>query len=133
MTPQIATHDGGNESNGAAAHGVEMLDDRAERALTEYMTVMDEIGMVRGADDMFLVVSQSGSEYVVDTREGTCDCPDSMYRDVRCKHQKRVKFATGLRPIPAGVDRDSVDPQLGEHVEGEPVFAETPGNAEESD
>lgn len=36
------------------------LDDVDIRALTQYMTVLEDTGRVRGADDLFLVVSQSG-------------------------------------------------------------------------
>jgi hypothetical protein len=49
----------------------------------------------------------------VNTLLGTCDCPDSECRDEKCKHRRRVEFATGAREVPAGVD---VDPSLGEHV-----------------
>jgi len=102
----------------------ETIDERDQRAIEEYLTVLDDVGMVAGAADMFLVVSESGSEYVVDVRgSGACECPDATYRDVTCKHQRRVKFATGMRPIPTRVDRDGVDEQLGEHVDGSPEFA----------
>ena len=63
------------------------------------------------------MTTQSGSEYRVDAREGRCTCPDYQYRDVRCKHLRRTAFATGARPIPAWVDADEVDAQIGEHVE----------------
>lgn len=102
------------------------LEERDVKALTQYLTVLDSIGHVRDADGLYLVVSQSGKEYMVDTYDGICECPDSRYRNVRCKHQKRVKFATGLRPIPAEVDREAIDEQLGMHIEDEPVFAEAP-------
>jgi hypothetical protein len=78
--------------------GNERIDSR--RALTEYLTVLDDVGRAKGADDLFLVVSQSGSEYLVDRREGRCTCPDHEYRGVRCKHLRRVAFATGGRSRP---------------------------------
>lgn len=90
-----------------------------ERALTEVLTVLEDVGRVRHATDMFLVVSgSSGSEYLVDARDGVCQCPDHQYRERRCKHLRRVAFATGRRPVPEYLDQDDVDDQLGEHVSG---------------
>lgn len=88
------------------------LEPRDVRALTQYLTVLDDVGRARGADGLYLVVSQSGSEYLVDGRTGACECSDHEYRDVHCKHARRVDFATGKRAIPAGVDIDGL---LGEH------------------
>lgn len=48
----------------------ERIDSRTERALTRYLTVLPETGRAKGADGLSLVVSQSGSEYLVDSREG---------------------------------------------------------------
>lgn len=93
------------------------LPDRDVRALEEYLTVLDDVGRARGAAELYVVVSQSGSEYLVDAREGACECPDHEHRGVRCKHIRRVAFATGERPVPASID---ADPQLGEHVDGGP-------------
>ena len=97
------------------------LDERDVRALTEYLTVLADVGRVRGADDLFLVVSESGSEYLVDARGGRCDCPDAEHRGARCKHLRRVALATGARPVPVGADSLGVDPQLGMHVDGGPA------------
>lgn len=101
------------------------LDERDIRALTQYLTVLEDQGRVCGADDLYLVVSQSGSEYLVDARERTCECPDHEYRGVHCKHQRRVEFATGERPIPDGIN--DVDPSLGEHVSASPQAVATDG------
>ena len=98
------------------------LDELDARALTQYLTVLDDVDRVRDAPDLFLVVSESGSEYLVDARSGACKCPDHEYRGRRCKHLRRVAFATGREPIPAWVDPDSVDDQLGLHVDDEPEF-----------
>ena len=114
--------------------GNERINSRTERALTlgqaqslvlqggedvkQYLTVLADVGRAKGADDLFLVVSQSGTEYLVDRREGRCTCPDHEHRGVRCKHLRRVAFATGDEPVPAGVD--DVDPQLGEHTDETP-------------
>jgi len=103
----------------------EVLDELDARALTQYLTVLDDIDRVRDAPDLYLVVSESGSEYLVDARSGACECPDHEYRGRRCKHLRRVAFATGQEPIPAWVDHDGVDDQLGRHVNGEPDFTIT--------
>ena len=97
------------------------LEQRDVRALTEYMTVLPLGG------DVHSVTTESGSEYRVDARKGRCTCPDYQYRDVRCKHLRRIAFATGQRPIPAWVDSDEVDAQIGEHVDGMPKVAVTDG------
>ncbi|WP_436347054.1 hypothetical protein [Natronorubrum sp. FCH18a] len=89
-----------------------------ERALTQYLTVLEDIGRARGADGLYLVVSQAGKEYLVDADVGACECPDYEYRNARCKHLRRVDFATGRRPLPAGIDLADVDDQLGEHISG---------------
>lgn len=94
------------------------LDERDVRALTQYLTVLDDYGRARDADGLYMVVSESGEEYLVDTRTDTCECRDYEYRKPfgGCKHVRRVAFATGEREIPVGVDRDTVDEQLGMHV-----------------
>ena len=98
------------------------LDDRDVRALSEYMTVLGEGG------DVFTVVGENGGgEYQVDSRKGRCTCPDHKHRNARCKHIRRVAFATGERAIPAWVDDDAVDEQLGEHVEGGPEVVAADG------
>lgn len=109
----------GLESAGTNAGGIDTLDDRDVRALTECMTVLQEapglytvIGENHGEED------RDASEYTVDLNDWRCSCPDSTYRQVHCKHIRRCEFATGARPIPPEVDRDDVDPLLGDHVEG---------------
>ncbi len=106
-----------------ATAGVEAINEVDARALTEVMSVLEDIGRVRGADDLYLVVSASGREYLVDIRgEPACECPDYQYRGRRCKHIRRVLFAIGARPIPSWVDPDDVDDQLGEHVRADPIW-----------
>jgi hypothetical protein len=97
------------------------LEARDVRALTEYMSTLPFGG------DVYSVTTESGSEYRVDAREDRCTCPDYQYREVECKHLRRAAFATGQRPIPAWVDADEVDAQLGEHVEETPKTAATDG------
>lgn len=103
-------------ANSAGGDTTAGLDERDVRALTEYLTVLDDLGRACGADGLYLVVSQSGGEYLVDARGGACECPDHEHRGARCKHLRRVAFATGARPVPDGVD--GADPQLGLHVDG---------------
>lgn len=116
--------------------GDDWFDDEDEldrRALTQYLTVLEDVGRVRGADDLYLVVSQSGREYLVDHRDGVCECPDHRYRGRRCKHVRRVAFATGARPIPDWVDPSEVDDRLGEHVDGTPSFERELSGSESSE
>jgi len=89
------------------------LEDRDVAALTEYMTAVP----IAEAEDLYDVTSGSGSTYRVDLRFGSCECGDARHRDVECKHQRRVAYATGRRQIPEWVDRDAVDPQLGEQID----------------
>jgi hypothetical protein len=103
------------------------LPDRTEAALTEVMSVLDDIGLARGAPDLYLVVSSFGSTYLVDTRKGTCECPDDEYRDITCKHKRRVAFATGERPIPGWIQRAQLDDNFGGHVDGDVRFSATDG------
>ena len=110
-----ATADTDTDATAADTVGLEVRD---VRALTEYLTVLEDVGRVRGADGLYLVVSESGAEYLVDARGRRCDCPDAEHRDPDggCKHVRRVAFATGVRPTPA-TDGLDVDPQLGDHVD----------------
>ena len=102
--------------------GNESIEPRTERALTEYMTVLEE------GRDVYSVTTQSGREYRVDGRERRCTCPDHEHRGARCKHLRRVAFATGEVPVPATVD--GVDPQLGDHVDGQARAVATDGGEE---
>jgi hypothetical protein len=113
MAPEIATQ---NDA-GSARPTITDIGDRSVRALTEYMSVLEDFDHVRGADDMYVVVTEK--QYTVDLREGSCTCPDATYNlgpGEQCKHEKRVRYATGDWEIPAGVDESSIDPDLGEHV-----------------
>jgi hypothetical protein len=109
------------EGESSVTAGCTDLEQRDVRALTEYMTVLPLGG------DVYSVTTESGSEYRVDAREGRCTCPDHEYREVRCKHIRRVAFATGERVVPAWVDANEGDAQLGEHVEETPKVAATDG------
>ncbi|OVE83179.1 hypothetical protein [Natronolimnobius baerhuensis] len=104
----------------AAEQSVDGVD---RRALTQYLTVLEDQGRVRDCPGQYLVVSQSGSEYLIDARLEACECPDHEFRDRECKHLKRVAYATGQREIPPIVDRGDVDDQLGEHCSGTPRWS----------
>jgi hypothetical protein len=86
------------------------LETRDIAALTECMIVLDELAPAPAdAPGMYHVTTESGASYVVDYQLGACTCADHQYRDVTCKHQRRVEFETGVRPIPAWVDREKLD------------------------
>lgn len=102
----------------AATDDSTVLDERDARALTEMMTVLADQGPARDADGVYLVITESGHEYVVDQHDGSCTCPDALHRNLQCKHQRRVAFATAARPLPTWVDDDAIDPQLGAQVQG---------------
>jgi len=74
----------------------EVTDVRSQRARTERMSVTPLGGGV------YEVQSQSGNAYSVDLRGGRCTCPDHIFRQVRCKHLRRVamEVTEGLVPPP---------------------------------
>ena len=112
------------EGESSVTAGCTDLEQRDVRALTEYMTTLPLGG------NMYSVTTESGSEYRVDALEGRCTCPDKQYNledGELCKHERRVRFATGQWAIPAWIDADEVDAQLGEHVEETPKVAATDG------
>lgn len=113
--------------DGAATTESIDLDERDVRALTQYLTVLEDVGRAAGAEDLYLVVSESGKEYLVDARTDACECPDHEYRDATCKHRRRVAFATGERDVPTWVSDDDVAGDLGEHVDATPRQAAADG------
>jgi len=113
-------------SGGRATTDEAEVDDRTVVALTDVMTVLDSVGRVADAPDLYLVVSSSGSTYLVDTAEGRCECPDDTYRPVECKHRRRVAFAIGERPIPEWVNT-ALDDQFGLYVDADPCRAVADG------
>lgn len=124
------------EANTLTGENPTDLPKRTVRALTEYMTVLPKTGRAKDANGLFLVVSESGSEYLVDSGESRCDCPDAEYNleaDEHCKHEQRVNYATGRTPIPAWVDTEAIDPQLGEQTSTSPVRAATDGGSTAKD
>lgn len=109
----------------AAVESIDLENPRAQRALTECMTVLPEGG------DLFTVVGEHGATYTVDVREtGRCTCPDTEYNledGEPCKHQIRTLVVTGRLPVPTWVDRDALDELLGAHVDGSPRLIDTDG------
>jgi hypothetical protein len=104
---------------------------RAAKALTESMTVLDNRTFGDLRDEEFLVVTPTGT-YRVDAIADTCDCPDALHRapDEGCKHRLRVALARGERPIPGWVDRSAIDEQLGQHLSASPRIATADGRTE---
>ena len=78
------------------------IDPRTLRAVTEYMTVIEE------ARALFEVTTQSGSAYMVDLQEPACTCYDFQYREhvTECKHIRRVRMEMGQ------VDIEALEAQL---------------------
>lgn len=74
------------------------FDGRAERALTEPMTV-------RRLPDRRYVVETDGGTYVVDLDAGSCTCPDHAIRGARCKHLRRVALSVTAGAVPAPGER----------------------------
>lgn len=97
------------------------LEQRDVRALTECMSVLPEGG------DIYTVVGENGATYRVDSREGRCTCPDHKHREARCKHLRRVAYATGEMTIPEWCNVNAVDSHIGEHTDATPKVAATDG------
>lgn len=72
------------------------LDMRSQRARLERMAVMPLGGGV------YDVTSESGHTYAIDLPGGRCTCPDHVFRQVQCKHLRRVamEITEGLLPAP---------------------------------
>jgi hypothetical protein len=105
--------------------------ERAAKALTESMTVLDARTFGDLRNEEFLVVSPTGT-YHVDAIAETCTCPDALHRapDEGCKHRLRVAMARGEQPIPGWVDRSAIDEQLGQHLSASPRIATADGRTE---
>lgn len=109
---------------------VSEVEPRTLRALEEYLTVLPDHGLVKGAEDLVLVVSASQKEYVVDVRSGACECPDATYNlgeDELCKHARRARFALGLDAVPAeALEAVNVEPNFGAFVDTGDMRVATP-------
>jgi hypothetical protein len=111
-----------------ATTGAGTFDARAARALTESMTVIDADADADLRDDEYRV-HRPESTYTVDMRAESCDCPDALHGH-RCKHQRRVDYATGTVPIPGWVNREAIDPGLGAALGSDPRIAVADGGTE---
>jgi len=121
---------GDNDAHAHTRLNGEPFAERDARALTEPMLVLPESPRVaRDTDGRFHVISGE-SDYIVDLVAGACGCPDALHRGTECKHQRRTAFATGQRPIPAWVETDALDDDLGEHVSGQPRRERADGTTE---
>ena len=111
------------------------VDERTERALTEYLTVTE---CDEGDEHVVEVHSQSGETYVVDAVEGNCGCPDAEYNlddDETCKHATRARFALGLDAVPSGAVEalgDAVDETIGCGTDADLRFAASDGGVIEA-
>lgn len=94
-------------TNQSPEPATEDVDDRDRRAATECMIVLPE------APGLYRVWSAE-REYLVDGHSGVCECADSTYRGVKCKHVRRCEFATGVRDVPQGIPASEIDPLLGD-------------------
>lgn len=90
-------------------------DERDRRAAYERLWVREI------APDLVEVYSERGVRYMIDLRTGACNCDDARFRQPEggCKHVRRATFSLGRRPIPAGFDRDRMDPRLVEALEAD--------------
>ncbi|KDE59194.1 zinc finger SWIM domain-containing protein [Halostagnicola sp. A56] len=70
------------------------LEERSLRARTEAMSVL-ALG-----DGLYEVESESGHTYLVDLEAGRCTCPDHVFRNVRCKHVRRVAIEITAGRVP---------------------------------
>lgn len=112
-----------------ATTGPGTFDERAARALTKPMTVVDN-RVDRDLRDEEFRVYRPHTTYVVDMVAETCTCKDALHRGARCLHQRRVDYARGAVPIPGWVNRDALDIGLGAAVPGAPRIATMDGRTE---
>lgn len=68
-------------------------DERTRRAWTEPMDV-------RALGDGRYAVRSAGGTYTIDMATGRCTCPDHRYRDLRCKHLRRVEIEITAGRVP---------------------------------
>lgn len=91
--------------NAPAALAVEK---RTRRACVESMTVHPH----GGGSGMFDVYNVEGKRYVVDLRDGVCECPDYVHREPSggCKHQRRVRLEFGIMDGPHSIRNEHTAP-----------------------
>lgn len=120
MSAETGVDGGAGEAPAPPEADVEPLADRERRALTERMTVLDDLAPAPAdAPGLYHVTTESGSSYVVEPDREACTCPDFRFRGSRgvaCKHIARVRLETGRTSIPAWVDREAIDDLFREFV-----------------
>ncbi len=99
------------------------LDERSRRARTEPMSVL-ALG-----DGLYEVESSSGYTYLVDMDAARCTCPDHVFRNVRCKHVRRVaiEITEGRTPPPGQLAIECYDcerPVFVDEGTPEPVYCD---------
>lgn len=105
-----------NNSTSMAVAQDDEVDARTRRAAEQVMQVIPDDPKVSHDDDLFMVVSGSGSTYGVHMEDGNCTCPDHVQRQNKCKHIRRVEFETGQETVPAGLETDEM---MGYHTDAE--------------
>lgn len=99
------------------------FDERDARALTEHITLTrtyDGSGEIEAS-------SESGKVYRIDPDALTCSCGDSEYDapDGRCKHVRRLEFASGRRSLPEWINTKAITQPFGEFIDSEDVLEPT--------
>lgn len=110
----------------------ERIEKRTRHACVESMTVHPH----GSGSEMFDVYNADGKRYVVDLRDGVCECPDYEHREPAdgCKHQRRVRLEFGIMDVPAAIrdehaaltDVELARRRRGIDVEPEPVEEHEP-------
>lgn len=67
-------------------------------------------------DGRYEVAAASGNAYEVDLDAGWCACPDHQFRDVRCKHLRRVAIEVTAGTVPAPGERDTTCGNCGDRL-----------------
>ena len=99
------------------------LDERSRRARVEPMSVL-ALG-----DGLYEVESGRGATYLIDVEAGRCTCPDHVFRNVRCKHLRRVaiEITEGRTPPPGQLALECHDCETAVFVDErtpEPVYCD---------
>lgn len=98
-------------------------DSRAARARSERMAVKP-LG-----EGYYEVRSESGATYTVSLPAGRCTCPDSRFRNARCKHVRRVAIEVTRGTVPAPDERVATCAACGDETfvdadEPDPVYCD---------
>ena len=99
MTPIERTEGTDTRDERQRPLGLDSIDPRSFRALSERMTVRPL------PDGRYAVESESGATYVVDRAVRSCTCPDHEIRGERCKHLRRVAFEIADGQVPGPWER----------------------------